>query len=129
MANDRRIVLAVHGSVDTPKSVVLTKSEYASISADQSYFQAMQALLRDYTLLFVGFGHNDPDDLDRLFGSHVEYMRAAAGRQFTLMRGDPKKSRADVELERRLWDTYRIEAVWLEDFAQLVPTLRALAKA
>jgi len=58
----QRLIVKVHGCMDTPEKTVLTKSEF--FSARQCYpgfFKTLESLFLTHTLLFVGYGLNDPD--------------------------------------------------------------------
>jgi hypothetical protein len=57
-----RIVLKIHGTIDTPGRMIFTRSEYAQARSDYSYFyDILEALSLTHTFLFIGCGVNDPD--------------------------------------------------------------------
>lgn len=69
----RRWLLKLHGDVDTPKSIVLTRGDYLQYAQQRAALEGIvQALLVTRHLLFVGFGFTDPH-----FHSIIHQVRAA----------------------------------------------------
>ena len=59
--NDR-LVLKVHGSIDTPDRMIFTRAEYAEArSRYRGFYAVLEALALTHTFLFLGCGINDPD--------------------------------------------------------------------
>ncbi|ATB48759.1 SIR2 family protein [Corallococcus macrosporus] len=58
----RRIILKVHGTIDHPESIIITRSEYArSRIKDYAFFKVVDSLLLINTTIFLGCGLSDPD--------------------------------------------------------------------
>jgi hypothetical protein len=58
----RRVVLKIHGTVDTPPQMIFTRSEYAKARHQyRGFYSVLEALAITHTFLFVGCGLNDPD--------------------------------------------------------------------
>lgn len=56
-----RWLLKLHGSVDSPSSIVLTRDDYLGFNADRAALSSLvKATLMTRHLLFVGFGVKDP---------------------------------------------------------------------
>ncbi|MBY6059850.1 SIR2 family protein [Microbacterium esteraromaticum] len=56
-----RWLLKLHGSVDSPASIVLTRDDYLGFNADRAALSSLvKATLMTRHLLFVGFGVKDP---------------------------------------------------------------------
>jgi hypothetical protein len=57
-----RLVLKIHGTIDSPSKMIFTRGEYAEARIKHSEFYAiLDALLVTNTFLFLGCGPNDPD--------------------------------------------------------------------
>ena len=83
----RKVLFKIHGTVDKEKTVVMTRREYDDIARDQGYQQTMRYLLQRYTFLLIGYGINDPYDLDLVFSLNAEDFGAAASPHYALMKG------------------------------------------
>lgn len=57
-----RLVLKVHGTIDSPNHVIFTRAEYAEARSRYSaFYSVFTALVLTHTFLFLGCGINDPD--------------------------------------------------------------------
>ncbi len=57
-----RVILKVHGTIDSPDHMIFTRSEYALARTKYSYFyEILSALSLTHTFIFIGCGINDPD--------------------------------------------------------------------
>jgi len=57
-----RLVLKVHGTIDSPNNMVFTRAEYAEArSRYQTFYSVFNALVLSNTFLFLGCGITDPD--------------------------------------------------------------------
>ena len=57
-----RVVVKVHGTIDTPPQMIFTRTEYAQARHDnRSFYAVLEALAITHTFLFLGCGLNDPD--------------------------------------------------------------------
>src|SRR5581483_3964076 len=55
-------VLKAHGTIDRPETIVLSEKDYATlIHSSSGYRTFLKALFLDRTVLFLGFGLNDPE--------------------------------------------------------------------
>jgi hypothetical protein len=63
LRSDRRLIMKIHGCVDHPDKIVMSRSQYFSAKRDYSnYYQVVNALLLTHSVLFLGYGFNgDPD--------------------------------------------------------------------
>lgn len=60
--NDDRIILKVHGTIDSLDRMIFTRKEYAEARSKYgSFYLLLQALSLTHTFLFLGCGINDPD--------------------------------------------------------------------
>ena len=59
---DGRLILKIHGSIDSPDRMIFTRSEYAKARSEyRSFYQILDSLAMTHTFLFLGCGTNDPD--------------------------------------------------------------------
>ncbi len=80
-ASARRVVVKLHGDVDRPGSIVLTREDYmryASSAAGTTLAGVVQASLAQKHMLFVGFGLADPN-----FAAIIDSVRRALPRGAT----------------------------------------------
>ena len=71
-------VLKAHGTIERPETIVLTEKDYATlIHNSPGYRTFLKALFLDRTVLFLGFGLNDPElrllleELREIFEGHT----------------------------------------------------------
>jgi hypothetical protein len=118
-----RILLKVHGSAEDEESVVLTAAEYERLSQDKSYAAVLRFLLQDSTFLFIGYGMNDPLDLDRALASHAQDFHSAARRHYVLLH------QADDATRDRLLEQFNVQVIRYEDHEDLLPFLEGLSRS
>ncbi len=59
---DGRLVLKIHGSIDSPDRMIFTRSEYAKArNKYRLFYQVLDALAMTHTFVFLGCGVSDPD--------------------------------------------------------------------
>lgn len=57
-----RVVLKIHGSIDSPDKIIFTRAEYAEARTQYStFYEILEALALTHTFVFLGCGVNDPD--------------------------------------------------------------------
>lgn len=57
-----RLILKIHGTIDSPDKMIFTRQEYAEARVkNQSFYSILEALALTHTFLFLGCGVNDPD--------------------------------------------------------------------
>ena len=62
LRDDGRLILKIHGSIDSPLRMVFTRSEYAEArNKFRSFYEILDALAITHTFVFIGSGVNDPD--------------------------------------------------------------------
>ncbi|MCL2778686.1 MAG: SIR2 family protein [Polyangiaceae bacterium] len=58
----QRVVLKVHGSVDSPENAIFSRSDYARARTKYGHFyQLLEALFLTHTFVFLGVSMRDPD--------------------------------------------------------------------
>ncbi|MGV0910300.1 SIR2 family NAD-dependent protein deacylase [Martelella sp. FOR1707] len=59
---DQRLILKVHGCIDTPDKLIFTREEYADARhRNAAFYRALDALFLTNTFVFLGCSMNDPD--------------------------------------------------------------------
>jgi len=57
-----RLILKVHGTIDSPDNLIFTRAEYAEARTKYStFYEVLEALALTHTFVFLGCGVNDPD--------------------------------------------------------------------
>lgn len=113
----------IHGTAEDAESVILSTRDYDRIRSAASYQTICGYLFKQKSVLFVGFGMNDPQDLDILLRRNQEAFGSAAQRHFALLREeDPLR----LDIADRLRREYNVEVIWYQDHAQLPELLRAI---
>lgn len=57
-----RVILKVHGTIDSPERMIFTRKEYAEARENhRKFYSILEALALTHTFLFLGCGVNDPD--------------------------------------------------------------------
>ncbi|MBS4709224.1 MULTISPECIES: SIR2 family protein [Aeromonas] len=57
-----RLILKVHGTIDSPDNLIFTRAEYAQARTKYSaFYDVLEALALTHTFVFLGCGVNDPD--------------------------------------------------------------------
>ncbi|WP_157985642.1 SIR2 family NAD-dependent protein deacylase [Microcella alkaliphila] len=67
LRSDRPLLLKLHGSVEKPRNLVLSRSQYSRAKFEYpNFFKVVSALLLTRTVLFVGCGFNGDPDIELL---------------------------------------------------------------
>lgn len=123
ISRGQKILFKIHGTAEDDDSVVMTRAEYDKAAGNVQYQSAMKDLLKNYTFLVLGYGINDPLDLDLVFELNKTAFGSAAQRHYALMREDQAKPHRDR------WDReMNIQVVEYADHNDLPSILRLLAK-
>lgn len=57
-----RLILKVHGTIDSPDNLIFTRAEYAEARTKYAtFYEVLEALALTHTFVFLGCGVNDPD--------------------------------------------------------------------
>ncbi|MFE8603750.1 SIR2 family NAD-dependent protein deacylase [Archangium violaceum] len=122
LKSGRHVLLKVHGTAERHDTVVMTESEYRDVRSNPSYRAVLGHLLQGYTFLFLGYGMNDPLDLDLVLKWNAEAFKSAARRHYALLK-DPSDSDRD-RYERE----YNVRVIAYSDHAQLPAILEELQR-
>jgi hypothetical protein len=83
-ANPSPPLIKLHGCASRPDTLVLTQSEYETMRQSPEYVALLNFIFDVQTLLFVGYGMNDPFDLDFAL-ANAQLSGAAQGEKFALV--------------------------------------------
>lgn len=115
-------ILKLHGDIDRPQSVVLSRDEYEQFICSrrgQIMLDTLRQQLLFRTILFVGFGLTDPNFL-RVFGEVGWLAGGYQGDAFSIVANTTKP-------EREEWQRRRLRIIPLENYDELTPFLNDLA--
>lgn len=116
----RKVLFKIHGTAGDADSIVMTKSEYDKAAAHPPYQHTMGHLLQTYTFLLVGYGINDPLDLDLVFELNTKAFGHATRTHYALM-----KNPSGTDRDRWLREM-NIQTIPYGDHNELPGILRAL---
>ncbi|OJT17291.1 hypothetical protein BO221_45020 [Archangium sp. Cb G35] len=122
LESGRHVLLKVHGTAERHDTVVMTESEYRDVRSNPSYRAVLGYLLQGYTFLFIGYGMNDPLDLDLVLKWNAEAFKSAARRHYALLKDPSDNDRDRYERE------YNVRVIPYSDHAQLPAILEELQR-
>ncbi len=108
----RPFVLHLHGHVNEPRTIVLSRSGYDQIVAPAGApaRQFLYSTLGSFTLLFIGFGFRDPN-IDAILREGSELSTIGGSSVFALVPSGPK---IDHVLDANL-RTRKVNPIYIED--------------
>jgi tetratricopeptide (TPR) repeat protein len=112
-------LLKVHGSVDTPENIILSRDDYQRALFGEPLHEVLDSLFKTNEKFWIGYGHNDPT-LDFLVDECREKLHLNGG--FAVAK------KTNYVLQRR-FETAGIQPSWLDDYSQISGYLRKLAEA
>ncbi len=77
-------IIKIHGCGSRPETIVLGRYEYENIRNDHEYLSLIKNLFDQRTILFLGFGFNDPRDLDGIL-AEMHLAGAASAEKFAIL--------------------------------------------
>ena len=122
LQSGRHVLLKVHGTAERHDTVVMTELEYHEAHSDPSYQKVLGHLLQGYTFLFIGYGMNDPVDLDLALRGNAEAFKSASRRHYALVKDASDTDRDRYERE------YDVRVISYRDHAELPAILEALQR-
>ncbi|PTL85049.1 SIR2 family protein [Vitiosangium sp. GDMCC 1.1324] len=122
LESERNILLKVHGTAEHYDSVVMTEREYHEAHSNTSYQKVLDHLLQRYTFLFIGYGLNDPLDLDLALKGNADAFKSASRRHYAVMKDPSDNDRDRYERE------YNVRVIPYSDHAQIPAILEQLRR-
>lgn len=123
LQSDRKILFKIHGTAERHDTVVMTEREYHEVRSDQQYRAVLSYLFQAHTFLFLGYGLNDPLDLDLVLKWNAEVFHSAARRHYALLRD------ARNEDQDRYLREYNVQVISYDDHTRLPEILGELRLA
>ncbi|NOJ93314.1 SIR2 family protein [Corallococcus coralloides] len=120
LRSSRKILFKIHGTAERHDTVIMTEREYHEVRANQSYRAVLSYLLQGHTFLFLGYGMNDPLDLDLVLKWNAEAFKSSAQRHYALMKDPSDSDRERYERE------YYVRVIPYSDHSQLPDILEEL---
>ncbi len=126
LRRDEFFIFKVHGDVNQPDSIVLGDRDYSRIIyLDPAYRSFLETIFATFTVLFIGFGTEDPD-LNAIIERLSAVYERSVGHHFLLV---PEDSFSAIE-RRRLLEDKRLDCItYIADtgHSQVPEFLKALA--
>jgi SIR2-like domain len=117
----RKVLLKIHGTAERHETVVMSDREYDAARVDASYQAVLRYLLQDHVFLFLGYGMNDPLDLDLAFEGNADAFKTSAKRHYVLL-----QSPTDADKDRLARD-YNVRVIPYAAHADVPVLLASLA--
>ncbi len=132
-------IYKMHGCVTQPHEAVLTKQDYEVYDVGRRLFtDSLKGDFIEKTLLFVGFSFSDPN-VERILSKVREQLGQNRRDHYWITRRPPvlsadgTKSQDELDYDRRKAGLqsedlrrYGIQTVWVDEYADIPPVLRAL---
>jgi hypothetical protein len=125
-----RVVLKVHGTIDSPDRTIFTRSQYAIARRDYAHFyQLLRGLFVTHTFVFLGASMRDPD-IQMLLEDHA-YRFEGSRPHFMVMPENSARSgtlgvlEETMNLKALLYDPSNNHQALAESVAELVPLVEA----
>jgi hypothetical protein len=119
-------VFKVHGDLNIPGTIVLGNRDYSHLLySSPAYRSFLETIFATYTVLFVGFGGDDPD-LNDITDKLATVYERSIGQHFILL---PNDAFSPIERKRLLADK-RLDCITYDkdaDHKQVVEFLKAIA--
>jgi hypothetical protein len=126
----QRVVLKVHGTIDSPERTIFTRSQYALARRDYAHFyQLLRALFVTHTHIFLGASLRDPD-IQILLEDHA-FRFEGSRPHFIVMprdaarRGTLRVMEETMNLRALVYDSSFNHRELAESVAELVPLVEA----
>jgi len=126
----QRVVLKVHGTIDSVDKTIFTRSQYALARRDHAHFyQLLRALFVTHTHVFLGASLRDPD-IQILLEDHAFRFEGSRPHYFVMPRDSTRDGRLSVmeqtmNLRALLYDPANNHRELEESVAALVPLVEA----
>jgi len=125
-----RVVIKVHGTIDTPDMTIFTRSQYARARRDYGHFhQLLRGLFVTHTFVFLGTSLRDPD-IQLLLEDHA-YRFEGARPHYMAMPEDSARSGTlrvledTMNIKALLYDPAHNHQALAASIAELVPKIEA----
>jgi hypothetical protein len=112
-------IIKIHGDIDHPASIVLTRTDYAQYASRHTEFVNMlQSSINGYTMLFVGFGLRDPN-FQRIYNDARNLFESTNRQAYAVMTGTNA-------VERTLWHSEGLTIIPMSSHRQALQFVNKL---
>lgn len=125
-----RVVLKVHGTIDSPDRTIFTRSQYALARRDFAHFyQLLRGLFVTHTFVFLGASMRDPD-IQLLLEDHAYRFEGARPHYMVMPENSARQGtlallEETMNLKALLYDPSDNHAMLAKSVAGLVPLVEA----
>ncbi|MDV2980846.1 UNVERIFIED_CONTAM: SIR2 family protein [Actinomycetes bacterium ARC8] len=121
-----RLVIKVHGTIDTSTEMVFTRSDYARVrSANSDFYKLIDSLMLTRTFLFIGAGLSDPDVQLLLEG--YNYLYPTAPPHYMFQRASNSLTPHHVEQARSNYNLKILQYKNTSDHSDLLKQIKELS--
>lgn len=105
-------IIKLHGDIDHPNSIILTRTDYASYESRHREFEMeLQQSINNSTVLFIGFGVRDPN-FRRIYQNARTLYDSGKRLAYAVMVGTNS-------VEERLWEEDGLKIISLKKYADV----------
>jgi len=105
-------IIKVHGDIDHPRSIVLTRSDYAAYAArHREFVDLLQTSINGRTMLFIGFGLRDLN-FRRIYSDARNFFDSTNRQSYAFMTGTNA-------VERQIWHDEGLTILPLARYTEL----------
>ena len=114
-------IIKIHGDIDHPNSIILTRSDYANYSSRYEEFELQfKHSINDYTMLFIGFGLSDKN-FRKIYDDARQFYDSGKRQAYALMVGTNS-------VERQLWEKDGLTIIPLKKHTQIPSFIKIINK-
>jgi hypothetical protein len=133
LRSNRRLLLKLHGTVEKPRDIVLSRSQYSKAKYEHAnFFRVVSALMLTRTVLFIGCGFNGDPDIDLLLEDSAFAAQSSAPHYALVAKGrhgsEIKSLKTAFNIELLEYDnedgSHREMLTQVEELARLVEANR-----
>lgn len=122
--NDLEYIIKLHGSIDNPKSIIFSKSDYnKNAYGNWAYTKFIETLLITHTFVFIGFSMSDPT-ISYLIDMHAQHLPKSRPHYIFLPGEMPKKY---IDITKTLRRLFIVPYSDVNNHAELIELVNKLA--
>jgi hypothetical protein len=126
-----RVVLKIHGTVDSPDMTIFTRSQYARARRDNAHFyQMLRGIFITHTFVFLGASMRDPD-MQLLLEDHAYWFEGSRPHYIVMPSDSARQGSLNVleetmNLRALQYDPAQSHKALADSIAALVPKVEAV---
>ncbi len=115
-------IIKLHGDIDHPSSIVLTRTDYARYASRHKDFEMMlHSSINDFTILFIGFGIRD-QNFQRIYHDARSLYDSTKRTAYAIMTGTNL-------VQRELWEQDGLKILSVNKYSSIPTVLRAIRES